>query len=554
MLKRSRRILRFLVVAAIVSSATLGADAVADDVSGVLTPFVNDDTFIAARVDVAALPAFGNAGDLVKALPMLSSSADAQSWALAARVIEGVIKRFQEAGGQSVYVVAGLADLRVGGGPLAIATCQRGKGADVERLFQDLKCEQMALFGLTGGAANTPAGVFRNSVADQFQFVRKGDRVLIGTKSTVARYAALKSSPRPDVVDPLAKLVGNGAVAAAVFCPGSDYRRVVRELWPELRGALAPMRRELADRWQHIELAVNLPPDARPRVVLQARDHDAAEVFAKLWRGLPEAVTEYGGNEQSITMAKGFAQLLVGALPAKVDGTRVEITIPTSANELGKLSSIGTQVATKSMERQHQMDRMNKFKMIMIAMWNFESANKHLPPAAICDKNGKPLLSWRVAILPYVDENKLYKQFHLDEPWDSPHNLPLAAKMPDIYANSDGALRGLRDAGKTTFQVPVGPETIFHDNLGSSARDITDGTSQTIALVEVVPERAVYWTQPEDWAVDLAHPKNGIERSDRNFVNAARCDGSAHTIPLTTDEKTLRALLTRKGREVIDRQ
>ena len=86
------------------------------------------------------------------------------------------------------------------------------------------------------------------------------------------------------------------------------------------------------------------------------------------------------------------------------------------------------------------MDRMNKFKMIMIAMWNFESANKHLPPAAICDKNGKPLLSWRVAILPYLDENKLYKQFHLDEPWDSPHNLPLAAKMPDIYANTDRQL------------------------------------------------------------------------------------------------------------------
>ena len=97
------------------------------NVSGVLTPFVNDDTFIAARVDVAALPAFGSADDLIKALPMLSTAADAQSASCAARVIEGVIKRFRKPVGRRVYIVAGLADLRVGGGPLAIASCQPGK-------------------------------------------------------------------------------------------------------------------------------------------------------------------------------------------------------------------------------------------------------------------------------------------------------------------------------------------------------------------------------------------------------------------------------------------
>src|SRR5262245_15996900 len=133
MLKHFHSTIRFLAIAVVISSTSFGTDATADDVSSALTPFVNDDTFIAARVDVAALPSLGSASDIVKALPNLSSGPDSQSWALAARIVEGTIKRFQEAGGQNLYVVAGLADVRFGGGPLVIATCQPGKGADVER-------------------------------------------------------------------------------------------------------------------------------------------------------------------------------------------------------------------------------------------------------------------------------------------------------------------------------------------------------------------------------------------------------------------------------------
>jgi len=526
-----------------ISSANLGAYAWADDVASMLAPLVNDDTFLAARLDVAALSVLGSPSDLIKALPMLSSSPDAPSWLFASRVAEGVIKRFRDAGGQNLYIVAGLADVRVGGGPLMIATANTSKNSqDVERMLNDVIREIVFLRPSSDGSA----------WADQIAVKRKGDAVLVGMKLTVNRYLALKPSGRSELLQPLAKLADDGAVVAAVFCPGSDYRRVSRELWPELYGTLAPRKGELADRWQHFEFAINAAPNVRPRIALQARDAEAAEVFAKLWRSAPEAVTEYSGQDRTMEATKAIVDLVVNAMPASVEGTRAEIAIPTSANEIGKLSAVAAQLASKSMERQHQVDRMNKFKQIMLGMWNFESANKHLPPAAICDKNGKPLLSWRVAILPYVGENELYKQFHLDEPWDSAHNRPLVAKMPEIYADSDGALQVLRGEGKSTFQVPVGPETIFHDNRGSTARDITDGTSQTIALVEVVPERAVVWTQPEDWAVDLAHPKQGLERSDRSYIVAARCDGSAHTIPLSTDDKTLRALLTRNGGEMID--
>ena len=77
---------------------------------------------------------------------------------------------------------------------------------------------------------------------------------------------------------------------------------------------------------------------------------------------------------------------------------------------------------------------MNNMKQIALAMHNYHSAYNHFPSEAICDKEGKPLLSWRVAILPFVDQNDLYLQFHLDEPWDTAHNKPLAEKMPVLYA------------------------------------------------------------------------------------------------------------------------
>ena len=186
-------------------------------------------------------------------------------------------------------------------------------------------------------------------------------------------------------------------------------------------------------------------------------------------------------------------------------------------------------------------------------MLNYHDTHKqHLPPAAIYDANGRPLLSWRVAILPYLDENELYKQFHLDEPWDSPHNRKLIEKMPAVYADPDPKLRQLAREGKTTYQVPAAAETAFHDNLGTPYRDVKDGTANTILIVEVEPPRAAVWTKPADWEVDLQNPRKGVERTDRPFFTAGFADGHVAAIPVVADAAKLRAGLTRAGGEEVD--
>jgi prepilin-type processing-associated H-X9-DG protein len=188
----------------------------------------------------------------------------------------------------------------------------------------------------------------------------------------------------------------------------------------------------------------------------------------------------------------------------------------------------------------------NNFKQIAIAMHNHHDTFGTLPPAAIRDKVGKPLLSWRVAILPYIEQEALYNKFHLDEPWDSPHNRELIPYMPGIYAcPSDPTEKGM-----THYQVFTGQGAAFDSREGTKLQDMTDGTSNTFMVAE--GKDPVPWTRPDDIAVapeELTREVVG-SRHPGGF-NAALCDGSVRFIKMSVNPLVFRALVTRNGGEVI---
>jgi len=205
----------------------------------------------------------------------------------------------------------------------------------------------------------------------------------------------------------------------------------------------------------------------------------------------------------------------------------------------------------------------NNLKQIGLAMHNFHSATNHLPPAAIRDNNGKPLLSWRVAILPYLEQS-VYNRFHLDEPWDSPHNKSLLTEMPRCYAcPSEPEVAGSQ--GMTTYQVWVGPRTMFEvreprpgaplDPLkrslstGVTFAEVTDGTSNTIMAVESATP--VPWTKPDDLPFDPRGPLTTPASKHPGGFDALFTDGSVRFIRSSIDPGTLRALITRNGGEVV---
>jgi hypothetical protein len=174
-----------------------------------------------------------------------------------------------------------------------------------------------------------------------------------------------------------------------------------------------------------------------------------------------------------------------------------------------------------------------------------------LPPAFSTDKNGKPLLSWRVLILRYCDGmDDLYNQFHLDEPWDSPHNRTLITKMPRTFGDPEDPYDAkLAAEGKTHYLTVRGPRTVFPGRERVRFSDITDGTDQTIMLVEVSDDRAVIWTKPDDFEYDENDPIKGIAHLRKDGFLVSFADTHRQFLPYTIDAKTLAALFTRNGGE-----
>lgn len=196
---------------------------------------------------------------------------------------------------------------------------------------------------------------------------------------------------------------------------------------------------------------------------------------------------------------------------------------------------------------------MNNLKQIALAMHNFHDVYRGFPAAYNTDKDGKPLLSWRVHLLPFLEAAPLYQQFHLDEPWDSEHNNQLIAQMPATYR----APGSKAEPGKTVYVGPRGKEFVFVEPkapgsrtpVGTGLANIPDGTSNTIMVVEASDAQAVVWTQPEDFEPTAENPFKGLVGLRPGGFLAALCDGSVRFIAASLDARMLWALFTKAGGE-----
>jgi prepilin-type processing-associated H-X9-DG protein len=192
------------------------------------------------------------------------------------------------------------------------------------------------------------------------------------------------------------------------------------------------------------------------------------------------------------------------------------------------------------------MNSTDKVKAIALALENYESVYKSFPAAYTVDKGGKPLLSWRVLILPYLEQDALYKKFRLNEPWDSEHNKKLISKMPPAF---NCPVSKLRDTGKTNYLAVRGEKAVFPGNTSVSLEDIQDGPANTIMVVEVPDEKPVVWTQPEDFRYDEQNPLKGLVGLHPGLFIAGFADGHVEVMSDTIKPPTLKALFTRSGNE-----
>jgi hypothetical protein len=204
--------------------------------------------------------------------------------------------------------------------------------------------------------------------------------------------------------------------------------------------------------------------------------------------------------------------------------------------------------------RAHRREQCaNQLKAIGVALNAYHEAQGHFPAPAVAGKHGTPLLSWRVAILPFLGYQSLYERFHLDEPWDSAHNLSLLAEMPAEYACPAGPGR---NSAKTGYLVIVGPSTQygsvntpFEDGRGVDMREVTDGTSNTILVIE--SGFPVPWTKPDDLRWARGGPLPPLSSPHQGGTHGLLVDGSTRFFKDTMSPTILLAILTINGGEVL---
>jgi beta-lactamase regulating signal transducer with metallopeptidase domain len=164
---------------------------------------------------------------------------------------------------------------------------------------------------------------------------------------------------------------------------------------------------------------------------------------------------------------------------------------------------------------------MNNLKQMALAMHNYHDKAKHFPPAVIMGPDGKTPHSWRVELLPFLEEKALYDAYRMNEPWDSPANKKILEQMPDVF-------RSPYDDPKSTnsgYYVITGPGTLFDGTKGIAISAIKDGTSNTLLVVE--SKQNIPWTKPEDIPFDQEKPVPTLGGFVKGQFRAALGDGSA---------------------------
>ncbi len=210
-------------------------------------------------------------------------------------------------------------------------------------------------------------------------------------------------------------------------------------------------------------------------------------------------------------------------------------------------------------EAARRMQCSNNLKQIGLAMHNYQQKFGCFPPAFIPDENGKPKHSWRVLILPFLEQQALHAQYRFDEPWNSSHNMALATQMPLVYRCPTEAEPG---SSQTSYAMIVGPHAISDGPTAHSMKDVKDGLSNTIMVAECAGT-GINWMEPRDLNTeemtyrinalndDRKSDKSDISSDHVGVANVLFGDGSVRGLSATLDPTVLKAMTTIGGSETV---
>ena len=489
------------IAAALVSLVSIPTNA-QDATSRVCDPierFLDADTHVIAWADISKVD-LNAVGDFIK-------SVNGQAGEIAQP--EAVREALVQLGVTNVYWVTDLQGL-TRGPDVAIVPAPEGKLDAVALILK-------AVVSRINGVAVVENGV-----------------VIAGAKESVDALRTINGKPDADFITTANELAGpHGLTIKTPVMALMPIISVLPNLVDE-NAALVAKAAELIMNVESVSVSSDLPP-TRADFQIVTKSNTAAAELADFANNL--TAKRIGDKARSLTLT--------------ADGSKVVRRIESKQAVNETIANL-IELTTPARKRAGQLSTMNSVKRIALGMHNFHDTYGYFPPQSLADEKGKRLLSWRVLILPFVDQLELYNQFHLDEPWDSPHNKTLIGKMPPLYQQKapDAAPMVI---GKTRFVAPLTEDSVF-GRRGPAVKlpDILDGTSNSLLVVEASPEHAVFWTQPEDLVIDDDAPLDSIINESAKGFTACMCDGSARFFARSIDVDILNALLTINGKEPID--
>jgi prepilin-type processing-associated H-X9-DG protein len=187
----------------------------------------------------------------------------------------------------------------------------------------------------------------------------------------------------------------------------------------------------------------------------------------------------------------------------------------------------------------------NNMKQILLAMHNYHDVYGTFPPAVVTDEAGKPLYSGRVLLLPFLEQMALYEEFDKTKAWDSQENWDVSQTSIRTFMDPSSPDQ---TPGKTDYVFVTGQGTVFEAGKTIRLTDLTDGTSNTMVLVEH-RNTGISWAEPKD--LDVSQPMALPPGNHPNGNIVGFADGSVRVISKTVSPTLIREMATRSGQEAI---
>jgi hypothetical protein len=420
---------------------------------------------------------------------------------------------------------------------------------------------------VTAGSAAGPVG----APPRQAYGVVNDRTLLLGTSETVSRHLSNRRKGAPQIAAGSSwEKVRGGAIVAALDM------EVVREVFRQRpQGAPAPdaTLTALAPLWTDAEYVLGgISLDDKSvqiRVISTSENAELAEHVADtstaaltLARNALRSARE---NEKEMA---AYTKLAIETATGLLKSVKVQqndaVVVAETSTDLPQVGSTAASALAGALSQARtdamRMQSMNNLKQIMLAMHNHaDTYARGFPPPVLMGTDGKGKVphSWRVAILPYIEQDALYRQYRFDEPWDSEANKLVLEKMPAIYRHpqddpkstnaayfvlrSEKLLEAKPAPGGGEYAPEGGFPTVFSGKSGVNFSQMLDGTSNIIAVVEA--KREIPWTKPEDILFDPAKDPPKLGGFFKEGFNAAFADGAVKFIDHKLDPKILKLLI-----------